>query len=194
MNNDLKVSEKFVGFYEILDLKSSTIVTVMKDILLRFQLNLDLCRSQRYGGASNIFGKSSGCCHLDFYRTTKRTLSTFWSQFWSQIFSHTDNLSKTLQAKKMSAFSSKRLVELTIQVLQNMRNAHSFDLFYHIVAKKSTKCKFLKDPFNPRKSKSQNYSTVHLYIIDGITSETVHLIDGITSEAQDSHPTTCQNH
>ena len=81
----------------------------------------------------------------------------------------------------MSACSSKRLVELTIQVLPNMRNAHSFDLFHHTVAKKLTKCKFLKDPFNPRKSKSQNYSTVHL-------------IDGITSEAQDSHPTTCQNH
>ena len=41
-----------------------------------------------------------------------------------RIFSHTDNLSKTLQAKKMSAFSSKRLAELTIQVLQNMRNKH----------------------------------------------------------------------
>ena len=41
-----------------------------------------------------------------------------------RIFSHTDNLSKTLHAKKMSACSSKRLAELTIQVLQNMRNEH----------------------------------------------------------------------
>ena len=81
VNNDLKVSEKFVGFYEILDLKSSTIVTVMKDILLRFQLNLDLCRGQRYDGASNISGKSSGCYHLDFYRTTKRTLFTLPCSF-----------------------------------------------------------------------------------------------------------------
>ena len=40
VNNDLEVSEKFLGFYEIPDIKSSTIVTVVKDILLRYQLNL----------------------------------------------------------------------------------------------------------------------------------------------------------
>ena len=55
-----------------------------------------------------------------------------------RIFSHTDTLSKTLQPKKMSACSSKRLGELTIQVLQNMRKEHSFNSFYVTVAKKST--------------------------------------------------------
>ena len=42
VNNDLEVSEKFLRFYEIPDKKSSTIVTVIKDILLRYQLNLDI--------------------------------------------------------------------------------------------------------------------------------------------------------
>ena len=32
----------------------------MKDILLRYQLNLDMCRGQCYDGASNMLGKSSG--------------------------------------------------------------------------------------------------------------------------------------
>ena len=59
VNNDLEVSEKFLGFYEIPDIKSSTIVTVMKDILLRYQLNLDMCAGQCYDGASNVLGKSS---------------------------------------------------------------------------------------------------------------------------------------
>ena len=58
--NDLEVSEKFLGFYKIPDIPSSTIVTVMKDILLRYQLNLDVCRSQCYDGASNMLGKLSG--------------------------------------------------------------------------------------------------------------------------------------
>ena len=57
---DLEVSEKFIGFYEIPGTESSTIVTVMEDILLRYQLNLDMCRGQCYGGASNMLGKSSG--------------------------------------------------------------------------------------------------------------------------------------
>ena len=59
MNNDLEVSEKLLGFYEIPDTKSSTIVTVVKDILLRYQLNLHMCRGQCYEGASNMLGKSS---------------------------------------------------------------------------------------------------------------------------------------
>ena len=50
VNNDLEVSKKFLGFYEIPDIKSSTIVTVMKD----------MSRSQCYDGASNMLGKSSG--------------------------------------------------------------------------------------------------------------------------------------
>ena len=60
MNNDLEVSEKFLGFCEIPDIKGSTIVTVTKDILLRYQLNLNMCRGQCYDGASNMLGKSSG--------------------------------------------------------------------------------------------------------------------------------------
>ena len=58
VNNDLEVSEKFLEFYETPDIKSSTIVTVMKDILLRYQLNLDICRGQCYDGASNLLGKA----------------------------------------------------------------------------------------------------------------------------------------
>ena len=96
------------------------------------------------------------------------------------FFSHTDNLSKTLQAKKMSACSSKRLAELTIQVLQNMRDEHSFNSFDDTVANKSTECEFIQDPFNPRERKWPNYSTVNL-------------VNGTTSEAQDFHPTTCQD-
>ena len=74
----------------------------------------------------------------------------------------------------MSACSSKRLAELTIQVLQNMRNEHSFNSFCDTVAKKSTECEFIKDSINPRKGKSPNYSTVHL-------------VDGTSSEEQDFH-------
>ena len=38
VNNDLEVSGKILGFYEIPDKKSSTNVAVMKDILLRYQI------------------------------------------------------------------------------------------------------------------------------------------------------------
>ena len=62
-----------------------------------------------------------------------------------------------------------------------MKNKHWFSSFYNTIAKKSTECKFIKDPINPRKRKSSDYSTMHLF-------------DGTTSEAQDLHPTTWQDH
>ena len=97
-----------------------------------------------------------------------------------RISSHTDNLSKTLQTKKMSTCSSKRLAKLTVQVPQNVRNEHLFNSFYSTVVKKSTECEFSKDPINPRERKSPNYSTMHL-------------IDGTASEAQYFHPITYQD-
>ena len=38
-----------------------------------------------------------------------------------RLYSHTDNLSKSLQSKKMSAASSKRLANLTISLFQSVR-------------------------------------------------------------------------
>ena len=60
VNNDLEFCEKFLGFYKIPDIKISTIVIVMKDILLRYQLKLDMCRGQCHDGASNMLGKLFG--------------------------------------------------------------------------------------------------------------------------------------
>ena len=40
--------------------KSDTIVTAIKDFLIRMQLSLNDLKAQAYGGASNMFGKSTG--------------------------------------------------------------------------------------------------------------------------------------
>ena len=50
-----------------------------------------------------------------------------------RLFSHTDNLSRTLQQTKMSALSGKRVACLTKDVLQKMRNDTSFRSFYDVV-------------------------------------------------------------
>ena len=56
----MEVGENFLGFYEINDIKSDTIVDAIKDVLLRCQLELSMCRGQTYDGASNMLGKKSG--------------------------------------------------------------------------------------------------------------------------------------
>ena len=49
-----------MGFYELKNIKSETIVNAIKDILLRSHLSLENFRGQTYGGASNMMGKRSG--------------------------------------------------------------------------------------------------------------------------------------
>ena len=56
----LNAREDFMGYYEIPDIKSDTIVMAIKDALIR--MNLPFCdlRGQTYDGASNMLGHRSG--------------------------------------------------------------------------------------------------------------------------------------
>ena len=47
-------------YYELPDIKSDSIVTAIKDSLIRMQLFLSNLRAQAYDGASNMFGKNTG--------------------------------------------------------------------------------------------------------------------------------------
>ena len=60
VSDDLEIEENFLGFYELNDIKSDSIVHTIKDILLRSNLSLQNCRGQTYDGASNMLGKKSG--------------------------------------------------------------------------------------------------------------------------------------
>ena len=60
VDHDLEVHEDFLGFYEVDNIKSDTIVAAIKDSLLRSNLSLDSCHGQIYDGASNMLGKKSG--------------------------------------------------------------------------------------------------------------------------------------
>ena len=52
--------EDFIGFYQVPNIKSDTLVMVIKDIRIRLQIPLQRCRGQCYDGASNMLGKKSG--------------------------------------------------------------------------------------------------------------------------------------
>ena len=73
--------------------------------------------------------------------------------------------------KTLSACSSKRLAELTIQGLPNMRNEHLLNSFSNSVAKKSTEYEFIRHPNDPRKRKPSTYSTIVVYINWGTSSK-----------------------
>lgn len=304
VTDTFEVMEKFLGFYEVRDTTSSTIVAVLKDILCRYQLDLNQCRGQCYDGASNMLGKHSGVavqirelqelalethCHahslsLSVKDTTKNikilrdTMGTageivilikyspkrenilgmlkdqiecdsedvvkangilklsetrwtvradcfkrilenyenlmgvwkhclendrmqtdlkariigvekqmksfdffFGLSIGHRLFSHTDNLSRTLQAEKMSACQSKRNANLVVSVLEAMRNEESFNNLYDVIVLKAKKHSFIAEPTNKRKRKAPNYSIITF-------------LDGSSSSEPAHHPNTAREH
>ena len=62
VDDDLNLHEDFLGFYEVDDIKSETIIKALKDSLMRFSLSLDDCQGQTYNRASNMMGQ----CSMEF--------------------------------------------------------------------------------------------------------------------------------
>ena len=91
VNNEFGIFEKFLGFYNSPVMKSSTIVTIMKSISQRYQLNCDMCRGLFYDGASNIMGKSSGVTTQIFAEQPKT--------LYTHCHVHSPSLSVTMSRK-----------------------------------------------------------------------------------------------
>ena len=60
IDENLCAREDFLGYYELPNIKSDTIVVVIRDCLTRFELPIQNLRGQNYDGASNMMGKRSG--------------------------------------------------------------------------------------------------------------------------------------
>ena len=66
------------------------------------------------------------------------------------LFAHTDNLSRTLQGKGMSAAISMRLSKQTIATLKRIRDEQSFDAFFDSVLQKKKRFPEVGQPFLKR--------------------------------------------
>ena len=56
VDDNLEAHENFLGFCQITKTKTDTIVSTIKDALIRFKLSLTNLRGQTYDGASNMMG------------------------------------------------------------------------------------------------------------------------------------------
>ena len=91
----------------------------------------------------------------------------------ARLYSHTDNLARSVQNKGMSACSSKRLANLTIQTLETLRNEERYENFYETVLKTAKLHQFVNPPTLKRKRRAPNYSI--LQFIEGLyQSEEAH--------------------
>lgn len=64
VNSDLSVYEEFIGLYQTESLQASSLVQIIKDVMLRLNLKMELCRGQCYDGASIMSGIKNGVAKL----------------------------------------------------------------------------------------------------------------------------------
>ena len=109
------------------------------------------------------------------------TFSFFFGlQLGCRIYTITDNLSKALQEKKMSAISGQRLARATLSTTEAMRNNEFFDMFYGHVLKKAEGHNMVEEPKKGRTRPKPKYSI--LQYVDGYNPGEAH------------HPETTKDH
>ena len=60
VNKDVNIHEYFVGLYSLQKCTSAAIMSAIKDVMLRFSLLINNCRSQCFDGAASMSGQVSG--------------------------------------------------------------------------------------------------------------------------------------
>ena len=55
VDTDYIIHEDFIGMVHVPGTRASTLITAIKDVLIRCMLPLDNCRGQAYDGASNMY-------------------------------------------------------------------------------------------------------------------------------------------
>ena len=60
VSDDYEAHEDSIAFFRVPDTKSETLFSVIKDLLIRCNLPLTLCRGQAYDGAANMQGRRNG--------------------------------------------------------------------------------------------------------------------------------------
>ena len=80
VNDNLTVTEDFIGLYKTESIESPSLVSIIKDVLLRMNLKLKYCRGQCYDGASNMTGVRNGVAKQ---LTDEETSSNFHPLLWS---------------------------------------------------------------------------------------------------------------
>ncbi|XP_046587864.1 zinc finger MYM-type protein 1-like [Neodiprion lecontei] len=82
--DDLSIEHIFMGFYATSNTRAETLFKIMKNVLLRFNLNIATLRGQCYDGASNVSGRLTGL-QARIHEEEPRTLHVHCS-------AHTTNL------------------------------------------------------------------------------------------------------
>ena len=115
VSNSFEVSEDLIGLYIVDGITSATLVSTIKDVLVRFNLSITNCRGQCYDGASNMAGIKSGVATVLQKEEPRAILTHYYghslqlaeSDTVKQVKLMQDTLDVTLEISKLLKYSPK---------------------------------------------------------------------------------------
>ena len=116
VDEDLTVYEDCVGLYQVPDITSATLVSVIKDTLVRMNVSFFNCRGQCYDGVSNMAGIRGGVSQqileeesrVLFIHCYGHSLNLAVSDAIKGCKVTSDALDTTMEVSKLIKFSPKR--------------------------------------------------------------------------------------
>ena len=93
VDDDICVHEDFFGLYQVLDITANTLVSAIKDTLIRINLSLQQCRGQCYDGATNMSGNLGG--------VAKQIINEEKRALFCHCYGHSLNLADAIKGCKV---------------------------------------------------------------------------------------------
>ena len=93
VDGQLNAHEEFIGLYSLPSTEAETIVSVLKDVLLRLNLSMKKIRGQCYDGASSMCGIKTG--------VAKQIRDIEPRAFYTHCYGHSLNLAASLRIAKL---------------------------------------------------------------------------------------------
>ena len=120
VDGQLNAHEEFIGLYSLPSTEAETIVSVLKDVLLRLNLSMKKIRGRCYGGASSMSGIKTG--------VAKQIRDIEPRAFYTHCYGHSLNLaaSDTLQKCKLMKSALEVTHEMTKLIKLSPRREHLF--------------------------------------------------------------------
>lgn len=120
VDDDLVFHEEFMGLYQVPTITSATLVSVIKDSLIRFNLSINKARGQCYDDASNMTGRRNG--------VVTQTQNEEPRALFTHCYGHSLNLAAldtVMGCKVLKAVLETTRVSEVNQILSTQRNTVS---------------------------------------------------------------------
>ena len=116
VDDDLVSHEDLIGLYRVPNICADTLVSYIRDVLIRMNLSMNKCRGQCYEGASNLAGAKTGVStqiksgepRAIFTRCYGRSLQLAVGDTIKGIINLADMFDTTAEISKLLKFSPKR--------------------------------------------------------------------------------------